>query len=385
MQTINTPSYVFDVDVFADRIANVRKSLNKIPLTFSIKANPFLIPYAKDLVDHLEVCSPGEMELCILHKVESEKIIYSGVNKGIDDITRAITYGVDIATCESIRQLELINQCCERVKITQRVIFRLSGDNQFGMSEDDILSIFDNKEKYKNVVFYGIHAYFGTQKSIKRIKKDTDYLKDFLDKLKEKYDYNPLLVEYGPGLITEYYNGACEESDMQAISELEPLISDFAKEYPLGLEFGRFLAASCGTYYTKVCDIKTSPHGNYVICDGGIHQLVYHGQNMAMRVPPVSLIRDVSESDEEIDYCLCGSLCTVADVLVRSVKLPRLEIGDVISFGKCGAYSVTEGVSLFLSREFPAVYLRSQENGLELLRGIQSTVTINARAEANRK
>ena len=40
-----------------------------------------------------------------------------------------------------------------------------------------------------------------------------------------------------------------------------------------------------------------------------------------------------------------GSLCTTADVLVREAQLPPLRVGDVIALGRCGAYSVTEGVS----------------------------------------
>ena len=50
----------------------------------------------------------------------------------------------------------------------------------------------------------------------------------------------------------------------------------------------------------------------------------------------------------DTDYTLCGSLCTVADVLVREVKLKKLELGDVLEFGHCGAYSVTEAPALFL-------------------------------------
>ena len=30
------------------------------------------------------------------------------------------------------------------------------------------------------------------------------------------------------------------------------MLREFAEEYPLGIEMGRFLAASCGKYYTQV-------------------------------------------------------------------------------------------------------------------------------------
>ena len=114
---------------------------------------------------------------------------------------------------------------------------------------------------------------------------------------------------------------------------------------------GRFLAASCGKYYTQVKDLKSAGDANYAILDGGIHHLNYFGQRMAMQVPPISIYRaDGVELTQlpDIDYTLCGSLCTVADVLVREVKLKKLELGDVLEFGHCGAYSVTEAPALFL-------------------------------------
>ena len=43
-------------------------------------------------------------------------------------------------------------------------------------------------------------------------------------------------------------------------------------------------------------------------------------------------------------------------------------MGDVLAFENTGAYSVTEGIYLFLSRAFPKVIFATEENGLELVR-----------------
>lgn len=69
------------------------------------------------------------------------------------------------------------------------------------------------------------------------------------------------------------------------------MLREFAVEYPLGIEMGRFLAASCGKYYTQVKDLKSTGDANYAILDGGIHHLNYFGQRMAMQVPPISIYR----------------------------------------------------------------------------------------------
>lgn len=390
-----TPYYVFDTDEFAKRAAMIRAALDckggrRIPLCFSIKANPFLLHRLPEGLDHVEVCSPGELEICIALGVKPESIIYSGVMKEKCDIERAVSYGAGILTCESIRHAALISEVmleciqegaheAEFAETKAHVILRLTSGNQFGMSLDDIEYIISHPDEFNGIAVMGIHYYSGTQKSLRKINKDLEKIKSALTMLKDKYSFEPQLVEYGPGLCVEYFEDDWQEKEKQALDEAAWVLREFAEEYPLGIEMGRFLAASCGKYYTQVKDLKSTGDANYAILDGGIHHLNYFGQRMAMQVPPIKVYAgEVSENEEktgveltqlpDTDYTLCGSLCTVADVLVREVKLKKLELGDVLEFGHCGAYSVTEAPALFLSRQLPAIYAYSKECGYECLR-----------------
>lgn len=390
-----TPYYVFDTDEFAKRAAMIRAALDckggrRIPLCFSIKANPFLLHRLPEGLDHVEVCSPGELEICIALGVKPESIIYSGVMKEKCDIERAVSYGAGILTCESIRHAALISEVMlERmpegaheaglVEKKAQVILRLTSGNQFGMSLEDIEYIISHPDEFKGITVIGIHYYSGTQKSLRKINKDLEKIKSALVMLKDKYSFEPQLVEYGPGLCVEYFEEDWQEKEKQSLDEAAEVLREFAEEYPLGIEMGRFLAASCGKYYTQVKDLKSTGDANYAILDGGIHHLNYFGQRMAMQVPPIKVYGgEVSENEEkpgveltqmpDADYTLCGSLCTVADVLVREVKLKKLEIGDILEFAHCGAYSVTEAPALFLSRQLPAIYAYSKGCGYECLR-----------------
>ena len=390
-----TPYYVFDTDEFAKRAAMIRAALDckggrRIPLCFSIKANPFLLHRLPEGLDHVEVCSPGELEICIALGVKPESIIYSGVMKEKCDIERAVSYGAGILTCESIRHAALISEVmlermpegaheAEFAETKTHVILRLTSGNQFGMSLDDIEYIISHPDEFKGIAVMGIHYYSGTQKSLRKINKDLEKIKSALVMLKDKYSFEPQLVEYGPGLCVEYFEEDWQEKEKQSLDEAAEVLREFAEEYPLGIEMGRFLAASCGKYYTQVKDLKSTGDANYAILDGGINHLNYFGQRMAMQVPPIKVYGgEVSENEEkpgveltqmpDADYTLCGSLCTVADVLVREVKLKKLEIGDILEFAHCGAYSVTEAPALFLSRQLPAIYAYSKGCGYECLR-----------------
>lgn len=376
-----TPYYVFDMDEFSRRAAMIKSDLTgskeKIPLCFSIKANPFLLHSLPEDIDRVEVCSPGELDICMKLGIKPETIIYSGVMKEAGDIEKAIRYGAGILTCESIRHASLISQVqTENDKESVSVILRLSSGNQFGMSLGDIRYIISNPDLFPGIHVIGLHYYSGTQKSIRKIKKDLEKVEKALEDLKESCGFIAELVEYGPGLCVEYFEDDWQLKEAEALEEAAEELKLFAEKYPLGIEMGRFLAASCGKYYTQVMDLKSTGDANYVILDGGIHHLNYYGQRMAMQVPPIELLDD--DGDRQIkDYTLCGSLCTVADVLVREVSLPELKIGDILEFGHCGAYSVTEAPALFLSRQLPAIYAYSAKVGYKYLRGQLPAAEIN--------
>ena len=392
-RSINTPAYVFDEKVFVDRVLKTKMALgDSIPLTFSIKANPFLLHILPDNIAHVEVCSPGELAICKRMKIDPKRVIYSGVMKEPWDINEAIEYGVDIITAESPLQFENICDAADDSGNSVKVLLRLSSGNQFGMDEGTISEIIRNRGSHPDVSIIGIHFYSGTQKNkIKKIEKDISLLSGLINNLREKFGYTPDMVEYGPGLAAEYFidnenrdggngvfaNGGNElgnldQDDINLLSDVTPLLKTFASKYPLAIEMGRFLASSCGTYYSEVKDIKKNVDITYAICDGGIHQLKYYGQMMAMQIPVIRVIRNgkemTSEPSDAEEYCICGSLCTVADVLVREVKLPELQVGDVIAFEKCGAYSVTEGAGMFLSRDLPDVYIKHDNGVIETFR-----------------
>ena len=123
-------------------------------------------------------------------------------------------------------------------------------------------------------------------------------------------------------------------------------------------------------------DVKRTEGVNYAIVDGGIHQLNYYGQIMGMKMPHMQFLRadgTLVEGEETIPWNVCGSLCTVNDVLLKGAMLPRMEKGDILVFEKCGAYSVTEGMALFLSRELPQIAFYAKESGFSVARETMET------------
>jgi diaminopimelate decarboxylase len=220
-------------------------------------------------------------------------------------------------------------------------------------------------------------VFTGTQKRIRIIKNEISEADALIERIENECGYKIEMFEFGPGAAVSYFKKDKPVDDEEFLGQLYESLMSMSWKGRISLEMGRYIAASCGSYITKIMDMKTNRGINYLICDGGIHQVNYFGQMMAMKRPHLAHFPE-REGVEE-NWNLCGSLCTVNDVLLKQLPVKELQVGDTFAFFRTGAYSVTEGMALFLSRELPAVYLKDGED-LICLRERQETDGINGAA-----
>ena len=375
---VATPSYVFDIDVFHQRVAAVKEAFGeKTGICFSIKANPFLLPYLPETFDKIEVCSPGELTICEKTGVDMSKIIFSGVNKTQADVDRAMDDGVGVFTAESYLHLQQIDAAARSRGRCVPVLIRLTAGSQFGMDEKDVRHIIEHRQDYPGVNIVGLHFFSGTQKrKIALIEKELDYVLSFVQDVERDYGFILGHLEYGTGLAVDYFSAEADALEQARLDAVSAKIREVSEKICLTVEMGRFFAAPCGYYFTRVMDTKTNMDVNYAIVDGGLNQLKYDGQIQGMQIPVITHIGGDDSVPAE-KWTLCGSLCTTADVLTRNVELTGLSIGDILAFQRTGAYSVMEGMAVFLSREMPEVYVYSQAAGLTKIRRMLYTDIFN--------
>jgi diaminopimelate decarboxylase len=309
-----------------------------------------------------------------------EKVIFSGVNKTQADIDRAMDDGVGVFTVESYLHLTQINASAVKRGITVPILIRLTAGSQFGMDEKDVLHIIDHRQDYPGVRIVGLHYFSGTQKrKVALIEKELDHLLAFVQRVKGNLDFDLKRLEYGTGLAVDYFADDADDLELARLEAVAVKIREVSEKIDLTIEMGRFFAAPCGYYFTKVMDTKTNMDVNYAIVDGGLNQLKYDGQIQGMQIPKITHI-NAEQNTPEVDprkWTLCGSLCTTADVLARNVELAALNVGDILVFERTGAYSVMEGMAVFLSREMPEIYVCSEALGLQKIRRMIFTDVFN--------
>ena len=160
-----TPLYVFDMARLCKRVQAMRQVLGPdIGLCYAMKANPFLVGYLSSLVDGIEVCSSGELDICRKSNVPEKKIILSGVHKSELDFQSLLQKQFNgLVTIESKLQFKyLLDNLQPQQEVA--VIFRLTSGTQFGMEHDEIIALVDECKKHSNVHFRGLHYFSGTQK-----------------------------------------------------------------------------------------------------------------------------------------------------------------------------------------------------------------------------
>ena len=433
-QKYGTPSYVFDTKALRERMRQIEEIVGKkVKLCYSIKANPFLIPAMLESVPHLEVCSPGELAICERLRVPMETVVYSGVNKEPSDVLQAVQDGVGICTAESLRHVKLLQAAARKAGKKVPVLLRLNSGAQFGMSREDLLAVIRSRGQYPDLILEGIHYFAGTQRKNKDFHQQLDelqMLKDLFLEVKENEGLTLRKLEYGPGLPVPLFEGADFSDTLAPVRALAPALKETAQWADLTVEAGRFFATECGYYLTKVVDSKNVGEKKYCIVDGGINHVNYLGQIMGMKQPVVRHFRGNGDPDaepehvkyrvisdaeteqsgeskktggeaagnaaasenekegkaadvqfepveEKADWAICGSLCTTNDDLVRSRKMAEPFPGDLLVFENIGAYSVTEGIYLFLSRKMPRIVLYNDISDICLARDFVDTSRMN--------
>lgn len=371
-----TPFYLLDKNMAINRVHEIQKRFPKnAKLCYAIKANAFLTDFLKDEDILFEVCSPGELSICEKIGLDPDKIVFSGVAKTLEDVKRAYNLKVNTITLESKAHCEYLLEAAKtESQHEQQVILRLSGGNQFGMSEKDLAECISKIKQIPSIKIRGIHFFTGTQKKFKTISEEIPFIEDYCTRLKEELGLENLEIEYGAGLPYDYFSGKDEKNNFLALEEFSKLIENSKFNYVI--ELGRYVASPCGKYVTKIVDVKGDEKNKYCLIDGGINHINYFGQMMGMKVPKVEHNSQIDAFSDAENYTIAGSLCTTADIVIRKIPLSAPNIGDLLVFNDIGAYSITEGIYLFLSHPLPAV-LCDDSGEVSVLRKSEETHKLN--------
>lgn len=373
LMKLQTPCYIFDLNKLLEELDKIKKYISKEQITYSMKANPFLVEILSQQIEKIEVCSLGELEICISKNIPAFKIVLAGVNKSEDYLLRGLQYGVREYVIESVFQWEQLKRCCILLDICKvQVSLRINIGNQFGMLFSEAMKLVVANDNVINIV--GVHMYMGTQNfDITKIHVYLNSIKKFVYGIYDETKFRFSKIVIGCGVPVKYFYDK-KEDDCDILKDIVESVNYEFSEFQIEYELGRRIVASCGKYLTKVVEKRYINGKTYIIVDGGTHQLNYYGQMFGRRMPCIKQYPQRSLMEK---YTVCGSLCSASDILIFERELSKIFQNDLLCFENAGAYTITEGMFLFLSHDLPQVYILDLKGSLIKKRDFIKTSKLN--------
>ncbi|WP_042386373.1 type III PLP-dependent enzyme [Streptacidiphilus melanogenes] len=378
-EEFGTPLYLYDGDEITARFQELRSLLHPaLEVFYSLKANPNISVCAllHAAGARAEVSSLTELVTARRAGVEPRDILFLGPGKSRTEIAACLDEGIAAIVCESLGELELIDELAAARDVLAPVVLRVnpaftvkgSGltmggkPRQFGTDEEQLAAARDTLARCRAVRVHGVQVYLGTRiLEPAAVAENTGRILDLAERLAEQLDFPLELVDIGGGLGVAYFDGE-KDPDPAALAELvNPLIAGFHDRHPgtrLVMELGRYLVAVSGTYVVRVRYTKTSMGERFAVADGGTNHhmaAVGIGSFVKRNFPIVALQRLDEPSIEH--WNITGPLCTPNDLVGKKVALPELRPGDLLGVLRSGAYGPTASPVHFLSHGYPAEVL----------------------------
>jgi 2-[(L-alanin-3-ylcarbamoyl)methyl]-2-hydroxybutanedioate decarboxylase len=374
-------AYVYDRVSLTAVVTAVRAVLpESCTLLYAVKANghPDVLAALAREVDGFEVASAGELALARIARAgggRATQIAFSGPAKTDAELAVAVEVHATIHA-ESLLELRRLAVAAESAGVAARVALRVNRPDadvpgslqmtglptQFGLDPTDVAEAVEVCRSHPALRLVGFHLHAVSNNL------DADAHTAFIrqaaawaNATAAEHGIDLTYLNVGGGFGVDYTGE--RRFDLPTLGRG---LADAVRALPAGarvvVEPGRLLAAEAGWYAAEVLDLKRT-HGRwFAVIRGGSHHFrlpVSWGYSHPVTVLPVDdwaqpyhrpQVRDVT-----VD--VVGELCSPRDVLAREQYVTHLRVGDVLLFGRTGAYGWEVAHHDFLHHDPPSFHI----------------------------
>ena len=360
----NTPLYILDEYTIRSICNDYKDAFKAYPKVNMMYASKALCTQAVSaiLADEgfgFDVVSAGEIYTVYKAGVDMSKVVFNGNNKSFEELNLAMQYGVGRISVDNFFELSLLNEIAKSHNKIADILLRITPgiechtheyiqtghlDSKFGFDLtriDEAVELI--LEQYQNLKLHGLHAHIGSQIFETTIYSDEiEILIKELARLDEKFGLKLDEINIGGGLGVKY-----TESDMppstydiadKIITSLNKNIQKYGIEAPaLFIEPGRSIISTAGVTLYTLGSSKQVPHGKkYHAVDGGM------ADNARPSMYQAEYSAQIANKPDAENFCevtIAGRFCESGDILIKNIKLPEIEEGDILCVYNTGAYN----------------------------------------------
>ena len=386
-----TPLYVLDEDTLKNICRDYKEAFKGYPKVNMMYASKALCSVATSAIIANEgfgfdVVSAGEIYTVYKAGTDMKKVLFNGNNKSFDELELAIKLGVGRISVDNFFELTLLDEIAKSHKKVVDILLRITPgiechtheyiqtghlDSKFGFDLtqiDEAVDLIINN--YRNLKLHGLHAHIGSQIFETSIYGDEiEILIKEIARLDEKFGLKLDEINIGGGLGVKYTETDCPPSTFTiaeiVIKRLYECIEKYRIDAPaLFIEPGRSVISTAGVTLYTLGSSKQVPKGKmYVAVDGGMadnaRPSMYQAEYTAQiaNKPNYELAKTVT---------IAGRFCESGDILIKNIKLPEIEEGDILCVYNTGAYNYSMASN----------YNRVQKPAMVLVNNSQSDIII---------
>jgi diaminopimelate decarboxylase len=350
---VGTPAYIYSA-------ARVRASYRALDdafagyphtMHYALKANSTLavLRVLREMGAHADANSGGEIDVALRAGFAPGQIVFTGVGKTRDELTRAAALGLKAVNVESAGEAARLDEVATALGTRVRVAVRVNPDidphthahiatgrraSKFGIPLEHVPALLRDLASRAGLHPVGVHVHLGSQ--LIEMGPLGEAARVLADVAREVRGAGIVLehIDLGGGLGIAYDGGEPPSPAAYAEAVL-PAIRGTGLH--LLLEPGRYLTAAAGILVGRVTDIKAYPGSpRFVILDTGMTELIrpmlYDAFHRIAAVVP----RLGPEAACEI----VGPLCETSDTLGHGRMLGPVEVGDALAVFDAGAYGI---------------------------------------------
>lgn len=349
-----TPFYYYDLNLLQKTLDVVNKESSKygyhVHYAFKANANTRIINIIKNSGLGADCVSGNEVKCAIENGFDSSKIVFAGVGKSDDEINYALEKNIFCFNCESMQELEVINELATIQNKIAAIALRINPnvdahthkyittgleENKFGINPYEFETVIEKLKSLSNLKLIGLHFHIGSQitdlSPFKKLCTRVNEINTFF--LQKGFDLP--IINVGGGVGINYH-----EPDKESIIDFAAyfkVFNDFIelrKNQQLHFELGRAIVAQSGNLISKVLYIKNGINTNFAILDAGMTELIRPALYQAFhKIENIS-----SKSKKIIKYDVVGPICESSDCFGKAVELQETKRGDIIAIRSAGAY-----------------------------------------------
>jgi len=372
-----TPFYYYDLNVLKQTLELVKTESEKynfiVHYALKANANDEILNVIKSYNLGADCVSGNEVKKAVESKFHSKDIVFAGVGKSDAEINYALEHDIFCFNCESIQELEVINELAfaknKKAAIALRINPNVNAnthkyittgleENKFGINLWELDDVIRLLKTLSNLKLIGLHFHIGSQIT------DLNTYKSLCRKVNEiqnRFDFYKIKIKninVGGGLGVDYH-----EPDANRFADFEnyfKIFNDFLEVRPdqkVHFELGRAIVAQCGTLVSRVLYIKKGITTNFAILDAGMTELLRPALYQAFhKIENLSQSKIQNTNYEILKYDVVGPICESADCFGKAVSLPETFRGDIIAIRTAGAYGEVMSSEYNLRNKVKAMY-----------------------------